>query len=111
MTLPVIDIIAEGQFDDDLGDISEAPQNFATPTALRRAPDFDPREGQTFIDDPLLQWSEREEEEEEIIEEDEEDLEDWDSRLTSVNDEDWEIAERGELHFSSSRFCEFSQRI
>ena len=77
--------IVEGQFDDAV-----------EPTeALKAAPDFNPREGQTFIDehDPVLQWSDPESEDE--AEEDEED--DFGDELDDlqVDDEDWEIAEKG----------------
>jgi RIO kinase 1 len=71
---------APGQFDD------------AEDDALASAPAFNPREGATFIDEEqeLLAWSddsaEEEEEEEEGIDP---------GQGLEVDDEDWEIAERG----------------
>jgi hypothetical protein len=88
--------MAAGQFDDAL--------EYQT-KALENAPVFDPREGQTFIDDPLLQWSDEEDDDVHSAshEGDSEDVEWDDNRLSNVNDEDWEIAERG--NFSFYRCC------
>lgn len=71
----------DGQFDD-----AEEPNE-----ALKSAPDFNPREGQVFIDeqDPNLLWSESEEEEE---------GDDYEVGV-EVDEEDWEIAEKGLYHF------------
>lgn len=67
----------KGQFDD-------APGNDVSTV--------DPRAGATFIDDPLLEWSEPEDEDEEY---EEGDLKEEDYNDNRVEDEDWEIAERG----------------
>jgi RIO kinase 1 len=81
--------MAVGQFDDAL----EYPTK-----ALEQAPVFDPREGRSFIDDPLLQWSDGEDDDLELsYDEDSEDAEYEDVRLANVDNEDWEIAERGEF--------------
>lgn len=66
--------------------------------ALEQALVRDPREGKAFIDDPLLQWSDEEDDDdlESSPDEDSEDTEYEDSRLADVDDEDWEIAEKGE---------------
>ena len=72
----------DGQFDD-------APE-FEGQRHAPTAP-ANPREGRGFIDDPLLEWSESDEEDESsdafLNEEDFED--------NRVEDEDWEITERG----------------
>lgn len=70
----------DGQFDD-------APEDKQVP--------IDPRAGGTFIDDPLLQWSDTEDEIEN--EEDEEALREEDYNDNRVEDEDWETVERGTL--------------
>ncbi|KZS95330.1 RIO1-domain-containing protein [Sistotremastrum niveocremeum HHB9708] len=67
-----------GQFDD-------APES----NALAQAPDFDPREGGSFIDHELLEWSEPSDDEDEEVDEE---LEDYEN--IQVDDEDWEVAER-----------------
>lgn len=66
---------AVGQFDDAPGDVTDGA------TA-------DPREGHQFIDQAILAWSEPSEEDDFDEEEDEYDN-------IRVEDEDWEIAERG----------------
>ncbi|KAF8528047.1 RIO1-domain-containing protein [Hysterangium stoloniferum] len=104
MTYPVVEIIVNGQFDDADEDTPVAADQLAvhrtststvtTSTALTEAPAFDPREGQAFVDEEILDWSEEEEADNEVLESEEyEDY--WETnRLTSVDDEDWEIAER-----------------
>ena len=75
---------ATGQFDD-------------AEDALGAAPTFDPREGSTFIDEQeLLAWSE-DDDEEDLESTGNEDALDEDM-LLEVDDEDWEIAERGVLY-------------
>ena len=68
--------------------------------ALEQALVRDPREGKAFIDDPLLQWSDDEEDDDDIRSSPDEDsgeeTEYEASRLADVDDEDWEIAEKGE---------------
>ncbi|KAF8577047.1 RIO1-domain-containing protein [Ramaria rubella] len=88
MTIDVVDIIVPGQFDVLLDNQT---------SALEQAPPFDPREGQNYIDDPLLHWSEvdDEEDDEEVDDEVSDSAEEWDDNASiNVNDEDWEIAER-----------------
>jgi hypothetical protein len=113
MTHPVVEIIVNGQLDDVDEDTTVAPQSAMpcslefTPTpstALTEAPRFDPREGQAFIDEEILEWSEEDEDDEEALEsEEDEKYDDWESnRLTSVDDEDWEIAERGAQYMTFS---------
>ncbi|KAF8511895.1 RIO1-domain-containing protein [Hysterangium stoloniferum] len=104
MTYPVVEIIVNGQFDDADEDTPVAADQLAVPrtststvttsTTLTEAPAFDPREGQAFVDEEILDWSEEEEADNEVLESEEyEDY--WETnRLTSVDDEDWEIAER-----------------
>lgn len=72
--------IAPGQFDDALEDVEQ----------------HDPRQGGHYIDDDqLLEWSEPSEDEGEDIDQlSADDFED-----DRVEDEDWEIAERGEFRF------------
>ena len=94
----VLEDIADGQFDDAV-----------EPTeALKSAPDFNPREGQSFIDehDPALQWSDSEFESQEEEEEEEEEEEDYGDGLDDlqVGDEDWEIAEKGEHNTSVIKY-------
>ncbi|KEP54046.1 RIO kinase [Rhizoctonia solani 123E] len=96
MTAPVheIHITSPGQFEDAEEDaIDSRPSTIPGPSqpeldALDRAPDFDPRAGQTFIDDDptdaALNWSEEEEEE---------DLSDDDFGYDEVNQADWEAAD------------------
>lgn len=86
----VLGFMAAGQFDD--------PLEYQM-TAMQLAPNFNPREGQAFIDDPLLQWSDEEEDglESSSQEGDSEDVESWDDGVANVDDEDWEIAERGDV--------------
>jgi hypothetical protein len=89
--------IVEGQFDDAV-----------EPTeALKAAPDFNPREGQSFIDDhdPTLQWSDPESESE-LEEEEGEEEEEYGDSLNDlhVDDEDWEMAEKG-TYFPSQWPC------
>lgn len=90
--------LVEGQFDDAI-DPNEI---------LESAPDFNPREGQAFIDeqDPLLQWSEPESEpsthesdgfEEELPDD------------FQVGDEDWEIAEKGWPR--SIQLCSYGSQV
>ena len=57
-------------------------------------PTQDPRAGATFIDDPLLEWSEPDDDGEEY---DEEELREEDYNDDRAEDEDWEIAEKGTL--------------
>ncbi|CAE6448280.1 unnamed protein product [Rhizoctonia solani] len=96
MAAPVheIHITSPGQFDDAEEDVIHSrsvkpisPQPELG--VLDRAPDFDPRTGQTFIDDDptdaALNWSEDEEEE---------DLSDDDFGYDEVNQADWEVADR-----------------
>lgn len=72
----------DGQFDD-------APD--ATPAPLTTIPpQFNPREGSNFIDEGILEWSEHEETEDSGAEDD------WEENR--VEDEDWEISERGMQH-------------
>ncbi|CAE6456277.1 unnamed protein product [Rhizoctonia solani] len=101
MAVPVheIHIINPGQFDDAEEEVSQidttaryAPHEPLEPefAALDRAPDFDPRAGQTFIDDdptgPALEWSEDEDE-------DDEGLSDDGFGYDEVNQADWEFAD------------------
>lgn len=79
----------------DLSELNPALGQFDdadTPSALEHAKPFDPREGQNFIDeDDVLEWTE----DEDGVDEDE-DEELWrDSEIGGVDDEDWEIADRG----------------
>ncbi|CUA68752.1 RIO kinase 1 [Rhizoctonia solani] len=94
MAIPVheIHIASPGQFDDaedDKDRFSIAKPESLLPElgALDRAPDFDPRAGQTFIDDEVaetvLNWSEEEDE----------DLSDDDFGYDEVNQADWEVAD------------------
>jgi len=96
-----IEIISTGQFDDADNDATVTPiQAWTIPaqpvasTALEAAPVFDVREGRKLIDDEAeraaLEWSD---EEEENVNEDDEDDEYFDE--IQVDDEDWEISERG----------------
>ena len=74
--------IEEGQFDDAPEDLVDA----RPPNAV------DPRAGFTFIDEANLDWSDGDED----TDEDEYDLEPEETdSYTRVEDEDWEIAERG----------------
>ncbi|KAG8734107.1 protein kinase rio1 [Ceratobasidium sp. 423] len=95
MAIPVheIHIISPGQFDDADEDVTQ-PSTSTQPeslqpelNALDRAPDFDPRAGQTFIDDDptgaALDWSEGEEDE----------PSDDDFDYDEVNQADWEVAD------------------
>ncbi|CAE7223406.1 unnamed protein product [Rhizoctonia solani] len=95
MAIPVheIHITSPGQFDDAEEDTTQAtsiePESLQPELdALDRAPDFDPRAGQTFIDDDptgaRLDWSEEEEEE---------DLSDDGFGYDEVNQADWEAAD------------------
>jgi hypothetical protein len=70
-----------GQFDDAPGDATDLSS-------------ADPREGHQFIDEAILEWSEPSEDD------DFEDEDEYDSNR--VEDEDWEIAERG-LYYLSER--------
>ncbi|CAE6458306.1 unnamed protein product [Rhizoctonia solani] len=94
MAIPVheIHIISPGQFDDAEENIN-TPSTSIQPESLKpelgvldRAPDFDPRAGQTFIDDDIpeaaLNWSEEDEE-----------LSDDDFEYDEVNQADWEVAD------------------
>ncbi|KAH7336950.1 RIO1 family-domain-containing protein [Rhizoctonia solani] len=96
MAIPVheIHIISPGQFDDAEEDANQ-PSTSTQPESLKpeldvldRAPDFDPRVGQTFIDDDAIEaaldWSEEDEEE---------DLSDDDFEYDEVNQADWEVAD------------------
>ena len=71
--------LVEGQFED-------------APEETQSNSNQNPRQGATFIDDPLLQWSEPEDEEEldGLHEESEEEYNE-----DRAEDEDWEVAERG----------------
>ncbi|CAE6403842.1 unnamed protein product [Rhizoctonia solani] len=101
MAIPVheIHIVHPGQFDDAEEDVTQP--NMSTRREAReplqseldvldRAPDFDPRDGQTFIDDDptggTLEWSEGEDK-------DEEDLSDDGLEYDEVNQADWEVAD------------------
>jgi RIO kinase 1 len=76
-------IIVEGQFDD-------APSE----TTIRAVDDQqDLRVGGYFIDDERLPWSEESSEDDDDDELNEDDFED-----VRADDEDWEVAERGELY-------------
>lgn len=76
--------IADGQFDD-------APSDTAVVIDQQ-----DPRAGGYFIDDEhILAWSD------ESSEDDGDELNEDDFEDDRADDEDWEVAERGELHFSS----------
>lgn len=77
------DKIAEGQFED----AEEVPS-----TRLDHAPFYNPREGQAFIDDDLSEYSEFDEDPDP---EEATDDEEWGTRAANVDDEDWELAERG----------------
>jgi hypothetical protein len=90
----------EGQFDDAPGDMDAAVSPAPLPAVA-----VDARtNGATFIDDVnheedrgLLEWSEDEEEDEHLIERDESDGPDEaDFDEPRVEDEDWEMAERGQ---------------
>ncbi|KDN45397.1 hypothetical protein RSAG8_04984, partial [Rhizoctonia solani AG-8 WAC10335] len=96
MAIPVheIHVISPGQFDDAEEGVKQ-PSTSVQPESLQpelgvldRAPDFDPRAGQTFIDDDpaeaALDWSEEEEEE---------DPSDGDFGYDEVNEADWEAAD------------------
>lgn len=95
---------ADGQFDDAEGDFTgvSEPVNLglsqprpAETAALRQALTFNPREGEILIDDD--HWSDDDDEEEEEEEEGASSQElEYDDH-TRVEDEDWEIAERGTL--------------
>jgi len=74
----------EGQFDD-------APSD---PAAAVMDDQQDPRLGGYFIDDEqILEWSDENSEVDDLNEDDFED--------PRADDEDWEVAERGELHLFS----------
>jgi hypothetical protein len=95
MAVPVheIRISDPEQFDDAEEDQSTTRQvSFHLElTTLDRAPDFDPREGQAFIDDDTiaaeLEWSEGDEDEDEISDDD--------FGYDEVNHADWEVAAGG----------------
>lgn len=90
-----VETIEDGQFDD-------APEDAQTvqsgePIAQPAAAPVDPRGGHTYIDEDTtvdpninLDWSEDEE-----VSEDEEYEEEYEDGIARVEDEDWEIAERG----------------
>ncbi|KAF8520148.1 RIO1-domain-containing protein [Hysterangium stoloniferum] len=96
MTYPVVEIIVNGLFDDADEDTPVAADQLAVPrtststvttsTALTEAPAFDPREGQAFVDEEILDWSEEEEADNEVLESEEyEDY--WETnRLTTERD-------------------------
>lgn len=83
----------DGQFDD-------APE-IGVPT-------LDPRAGGTFIDDPLLEWSEPEDGDEEY---EDDELKEEDYNDNRAEDEDWEIAERGTLLANQSYFQLKTRRL
>lgn len=93
--MPPVEPVEDGQFDDAPEDARtvQIVESISQPAA---AP-VDPRGGHTYIDDaaPLdpsinLDWSEDEE-----ISEDEDDEDEYEDGIARVEDEDWEIAERG----------------
>ncbi|KAJ1303362.1 hypothetical protein OPQ81_011556 [Rhizoctonia solani] len=98
MAIPVheIHIVDPGQFDDaeeeSICANASAKSESLQPEldALDRAPDFDPRAGQTFIDDDsnqaALDWSEEDEEDQGELSED-------DFGYDEVNQADWEFAD------------------
>jgi hypothetical protein len=110
MALPVHEIrIADlGQFDD----ADEGGQTKPIPelNTLDRAPDFDPRAGQTFIDDDqidALNWDDGDEDEDD-------DFSDDDFGYDEVNHADWEIADGGSflsvISFKSTK-CDYETRL
>lgn len=83
------DDIEDGQFEDAPEDSTQS--NTVPPVIIR----VDPRANGTFIDDPeLLEWSEPEDDG--FVDEDEEDeLYEEDFEDNRVDDEDWDVTERG----------------
>ena len=98
MSLPVVNIIVEssGKFDDAEGpdlNVTAVPETpTPEPSAIDLAPDFNPREGRTYIDeDPDLAWSESEGSAYSASDYSEEE----DYARDDVDAEDWEVAEGG----------------
>lgn len=87
MAVPVHEIHI-GQFDDANEDIPRLSHSELN--TLDKAPDFDPREGQAFIDDEQLAfgWDEGDED-------DDEELSDDEFGYDEVNHADWEVADGG----------------
>ena len=82
------DDIEDGQFEDAPED--SAQSNTVLPVIIR----VDPRANGTFIDDPeLLEWSEPEDDG--FVDEDEDELYEEDFEDNRVDDEDWDVTERG----------------
>ena len=82
------DDIEDGQFEDAPEDSTQS--NTVPPVIIR----VDPRANGTFIDDPeLLEWSEPEDDG--FVDEDEDELYEEDFEDNRVDDEDWDVTERG----------------
>ena len=86
--------VEDGQFDDAPEDALTVPAQPVTQPAIVPV---DPRGGHTYIDDDApqeagidLDWSD-----EDDISEDEDDEDEFEDGMARVEDEDWEIAERG----------------
>lgn len=81
---------APGQFDD-------APADNVTDalSALNLAPSYNPREGEAFIDeDAALEWSSSDDDDE-YDDDSGNEAAVWEDSVARVDDEDWEIADRG----------------
>ena len=87
--------IEDGQFDDAPEDAQTVPS--VEPVSQPAVVPVDPRGGHTYIDDDApqeaeinLYWSE-----EDDVSEDDDDDDEFEDGMARVEDEDWEIAERG----------------
>ena len=102
--------LEDGQFDDAPEDVQTSLS--ATPALQPMTASADPRGGHSYIDDDApvdpninLDWSEDEE-----LSEDETDEDEFENSFARVEDEDWEIAERGKyLYIGAGRDAEDSK--
>lgn len=83
----------EGQFDDAPDEAQNLTNLREGPNGHQEASNTDGRGNQSYIDDPaLLEWSDEPEEE---VGDDEDDLREEDFDDNRVEDEDWDVTERG----------------